>query len=253
MTIAHRVRLRRLTAWRESAHPTKRSAMSWWDNLQTAVDQAKRRTLGGFLDGLAAQKAKRNEMAFSIALIALSAKMAKADGVASDTEFDAFRRFFSYPKSEESKVFMIYRLAQQDVAGFDHYLQRVAKIFALNTPALEDVLDCLFYIAGADGIEHPREQTMLEQAAEAFKVSPAAFRRLKAVHLGLDHEDPYTILGIEPGVDEATLKAAYRALVREHHPDALIARGVPEALVKIAEARMAAINTAYARISGEAR
>jgi DnaJ like chaperone protein len=225
--------------------------MSWWDNLQSAIDQAKRRTLGGFLDALAAQKARRDDMAFSIALIALSAKMAKADGVPTEPEYKAFRRFFTYPDSEEQKVSMIYRLAQQDVAGFDHYLARVAKLFDANPAALEDVLDCLFYIAVADGIEHPRERAMLEQAAEAFGVSKIAFRRLKAVHFGLDAEDPYAVLGIEPGIAASELKSIYRALVREHHPDALLARGVPPSLIKIAEARMAAINTAYERVSTE--
>lgn len=226
--------------------------MSWWDNLQSAVDQAKRWTLGGLLDTLAAQKTKHNDMAFSIALIALSAKMAKADGVPSEVEYNAFRKFFVYPESEEQKVSMIYRLAQQDVAGFDHYLSRVAKLFAPNATVLEDVLDCLFYIAGADGVEHPRERAMLEEAARILNVSPAAFRRLKAVHLGHDTEDPYAILGVEPGVDAAELKAVYRALVREHHPDALMARGVPSSLVKIAAARMAAINSAYAKVSANA-
>jgi DnaJ like chaperone protein len=223
--------------------------MSWWDNLQSAVDQAKRRTLGGFLDTLAAQRARRDDMAFSIALIALSAKMARADGVVSDDEFAAFCRFFSFPPSEEPKVLMIYRLAQQDVAGFEHYVARVAKLFAATPAVLEDVLDCLFYIAGADGVEHPRERALLEDAARAFGVAPAAVRRLKAVHLGLDTDDPYSVLGVEPGVDAAELRAVYRTLVRENHPDALIARGVPPSLVKIAEARMAAINAAYERVN----
>lgn len=225
--------------------------MNWWDNLQSVVDQARRRTIGGLLDTLASQKAKREDMAFSIALIALSAKMAKADGVPSDVEYGAFRRFFAFPDSEEQKVSMIYRLAQQDVAGFDHYLARVAKLFAPKPAVLEDVLDCLFYIAGADGVEHPRERELLERAGRAFNVSAAAFRRLKAMHLGLDAEDPYAILGVEPGVGAADLKAAYRALVREHHPDALIARGVPPSLAKIAEARMAAINAAYEKAAAE--
>ncbi|HXI87924.1 MAG TPA: TerB family tellurite resistance protein, partial [Parvularculaceae bacterium] len=175
----------------------------------------------------------------------LSAKMAVADGIVSDSEIEAFRRFFSYPESEEPRVRMIYRLAQQDVAGFQHYLERVAKLFADQPVVLEDVLDCLFYVAVADGVEHPRERALLEQAAQTFGVSPAAYRRLRAIHLGHDADDPYAILGVEPGIGPDALKAAYRELVRENHPDALIARGVPFALIKIAEARMAAINAAY--------
>ena len=113
------------------------------------------------------------------------------------------------------------------------------------------MLDCLFYIAGADGVEHPREVALLEETARIFNIPGAAFRRMRAVHLGVDADDPYAILGVAPDVSAEALRAAYRALVREHHPDALIARGVPPSLVKIAEARMAAINTAYDKALAE--
>ncbi|MEX0643975.1 MAG: TerB family tellurite resistance protein [Parvularculaceae bacterium] len=223
-----------------------------WDKLQAAIDEARRKTLGAALDGLARQKVQRDEAVFSIALIALSAKMARADGVVSTDEVTAFSRFFTYPESEADKVSMIYRLAQQDVAGFEHYLIQVAKIFEASPEVLEDVLDCLFYIAGADGVEHPREIALLESAAKAFKTPAAAYRRLRAVHLGLDAQDPYAILGVEPGISAEDLRAVYRALVREHHPDALMARGVPAALVRIGEARTAAINAAYEILSADA-
>ena len=216
-----------------------------WEKIQTAIDDARRQTLGAVLDAFAKQKMRRDETAFSIALIALSAKMAKADGLVTTDEIDAFRRFFTYPDAEADKISMIYRLAQQDVAGFDHYLAQVAKIFEAAPKVLEDVLDCLFYIAGADGVEHPREMALLEGAAKAFKTPASTFRRLRAIHLGLDADDPYAILGVEPGTSAKDLRAAYRTLVREHHPDALMARGVPGNLVKIGEARTAAINAAY--------
>ncbi len=222
--------------------------MSIWELIETGIAEARRRTLSALLEGLSAQKKKRNEAAFSIALIALSAKMAKADGVVTDDEIEAFRDFFKFPAKEAGKVRMLYELAQQDVAGFDEYLLRVAKIFEDEPAVLEDVLDCLFYVAAADGVAHPRELDLINRAAKAFDIDPAEFHRLKATHLGLGEDDPYLILGIEPGARPEEIKAAYRALVRDHHPDALIARGVPLDLMRIAEGRMAAINTAYERI-----
>lgn len=226
--------------------------MTVWSKLQALIDAASRHTIGAVFDALAAQKARRDEAAFSIALIALSAKMAKADGVVSGEEIAAFRRFFAYPQSAAKKVEMIYRLAQQDVAGFEHYLSQVAKLFADEPAVLEDVLDCLFYVASADGVEHPRERALLEEAARIFKIPPTAYQRLRAIHLGVDADSPYAILGVEPGADHAAIKAAYRALVRDHHPDAFIARGAPASLVKVAEARMAAINAAYERATAGA-
>ncbi|MFZ5617933.1 MAG: TerB family tellurite resistance protein [Pseudomonadota bacterium] len=225
--------------------------MGIWDQIGDAIEEAHKRTLGAALDAFVQMKARRDEAAFSIALIALSAKIARADGFVTDNEVDAFRKFFAFPEQEASKVRMIFDLAKQDVAGFEHYVSRVAKIFEGETVVLEDVIDCLLYVALADGQAHPREMAMLEKAAEAFKLKPGAWRRLKAAHLGQDQDDPYVILGIGHDADDAAIRAQYRDLMRENHPDALIARGVPSALVKIAENRTAAINAAHERILAE--
>lgn len=225
--------------------------MGLLDRLEEIFAVARKRTIGALLDALALQKMRRNEAAFSIALIALSAKMAKADGVVTDDEIAAFADYFQFPAEEADRVRMLYQLAQQDVAGFDEYLKRVARIFEDDPQVLEDVLDCLFHVAAADGVAHPHELELLERAAERFAIEKSAYRRLKAMHLGLGADDPYLILGLEPGVDLATAKNAYRTLVREHHPDALIARGVPVDLIKVGEARMAAINTAYEQLLTE--
>jgi len=139
-------------------------------------------------------------------------------------------------------------LATQDVAGFDFYLRKVAKIYESQCPVLEDVLDCLFYVAMADGVAHPNEEAFLDEAARIFDMKPAAYRRLKALHLGIGDDDPYLVLGVEQSVTDTELKQAFRILVKENHPDAMVARGVPIDLIKIAESRMAAINTAYERV-----
>jgi len=219
--------------------------------IQRIIGATHRRTIGAALDAQAERRARRDEAAFSMALIALSAKMAKADGVVTDDEIEAFREFFQFPDEEASKVRMVYNLAQQDVAGYEQYLGQVARIYADAPMVLEDVLDCLYYIAAADGVAHPHEMALLDKAAEVIGVSTAAVRRIKSAHLGLGDDDPYVILNLEPAVSDDALKAAYRRLVKEHHPDAIIARGVPASLVRIAEKRLAAINTAYEAILRE--
>ena len=130
-------------------------------------------------------------------------------------------------------------------------MKQIARIFEDAPAVLEDVLDCLFYVAAADGVAHPCELELLDRAAEVFSVTPAAYRRLKAVHLGLGEDDPWLILGLPPEAGFDEIKKTYRSLVRDHHPDVLIGRGVPVDLVRIAEGRMAAINTAYERILTE--
>ncbi|MEL7486651.1 MAG: DnaJ family molecular chaperone [Pseudomonadota bacterium] len=225
--------------------------MSLWTKLQGVVNETRRRTLGAALDALAERRVKRDEAAFSIALIALSAKMAKADGVVTDDEIAAFQDFFDFPEADAERVRMLYSLAQQDVAGFEHYLARVARIFEHEPEVLEDVLDCLFHIAAADGVAHPRELELLERAADVLGISEAAFRQIKAIHLGVGEDDPYAILGVEPDATFDDIRKAYLRLAKDHHPDALIARGVPSSLAKIAEVRLAAANVAFEKISAE--
>lgn len=222
--------------------------MRLWTKLQAILSATRRHTLGAALEALAERRVRRDESVFSIALIALSAKMAKADGIVTDDEIEAFGDFFQFSEQDASKVRMVYDLAQQDVAGYEHYLSQVARIFEAEPVVLEDVLDCLFHIAAADGVAHPRELDLLQQAAEKFGISSVAFGRLKSIHLGLGDDDPYAILGIDPDIDDQALKRAYYKLAKDHHPDAMISRGVPESLVKIAEGRLAAINTAYEQI-----
>ena len=225
--------------------------MTLGERIAAILESARDRTLGAVMDAMEERKKRRDAAVFSIALIALSAKMAKADGIATDDEFQAFRDFFDVPPSEESRVRTIYDLAKSDVAGFESYARQVKRLFGHEVTILEDVLDCLFYVAMADQVLHPGELELLNQAKDAFELSDACFRRVKASHMGLEADDPYAVLGVDFEISTEDLKLTYRQLAKEHHPDALVARGVPAELVSISEHRMAAINEAYEKVMAE--
>jgi DnaJ like chaperone protein len=188
---------------------------------------------------------------FTIAVIALAGKMAKADGVVSDAELAAFERVFRVPPADQTNVRRIFNLARQDVAGYEAYAGQIAKLFVGNPGVLEDVLDGLFEIAKADGVLHPNESAFLERVADIFGFAPNEFRRIRASHFAPELTDPYVILGVSYVAGEEEIKQTYRRLVRENHPDSLIARGVPEEFVKLANDKLAAINTAYEKICAE--
>ena len=190
---------------------------------------------------------------FTIAIIALSAKMAKADGIVTDDEIDAFGRIFRVPPQEEANVRRIFNLARQDTAGYELYAGQIARLFRGNPGVLEDVLDGLFEIAKADGVLHPAELQFLERVSDIFGFAPHEFRRIRASHLGPDEADPYVVLGVDYGASEEEIKHTYRLLVRENHPDRLIARGVPEEFLRLANEKLASINAAYAKINRERR
>ena len=185
---------------------------------------------------------------FTIAIIALAGKMARADGVVTEREFEVFRQVFGVPPEEDANVRRIFNLARQDMAGFEHYAGQIARLFMGNPAMLEDVLDGLFEIAKADGVLHPCEAKFLERVAEIFGFAPNEYRRIRASHFAPELTDPYVILGLSYSADEEELKQTYRRLVRENHPDSLMARGVPAEFIKLANDKLAAINTAYEKI-----
>ena len=190
----------------------------------------------------------RREAAFAIAMIALSAKMAKADGVVSRSEVDAFCRIFTIPRGEERNVGRVYNLAKQDVAGFDAYAREIARLLADDPTTLEAVLDGLFDIARADGAVHERELAYLGEVGRLFGLDETAFARVRARHVIEDGGDPYLILEADRSWDYNRLRRQYRKLVQENHPDRLMAHGVPEEFIRIANERLAAINAAWDKI-----
>ena len=157
-------------------------------------------------------------VAFTIAIVALAAKMARADGVVSEAEFDAFRRVFRVPTDEEANVRRVFDLAHRDIAGYEIYAGQIARLFAGNPAMLEDILDGLFEIAKADGGLHPAESAFLERVAQIFGFAPNEFRRIRASHFAPDLADPYVILGLSYSADESEIRQTYRRLVRENHP-----------------------------------
>ena len=188
---------------------------------------------------------------FTIAVVALAGKMARADGVVTEEEFEVFRQVFGVPPEEQANVRRIFNLARQDIAGYEHYAGQIARLFMGNPAMLEDILDGLFEIAKADGVLHPGEAAFLERVAEIFGFAPNEFRRIRASHFAPELTDPYVILGVSYVADDEELKQTYRRLVRENHPDSLMARGVPSEFIKLANDKLAAINGAYDKIRAE--
>ena len=185
---------------------------------------------------------------FTIAVIALGAKMAKADGLVTRDEVTAFRQVFHIPASETQNAARVFDLARKDVAGFDLYAARIRDMFGAGHQALVDLLEGLFYIAVADGRYHPNENVFLEEVARIFGVQSRDFVNMRARFVPDENPDPYCVLGVEPTADAETVRQAWRALVREYHPDRMIARGVPEEAMKLAEKRLIQANWAYEEI-----
>jgi DnaJ like chaperone protein len=192
-------------------------------------------------------RAKRS-VGFTIAVIVLGAKMAKADGVVTEDEVDAFKQVFKVPEDEMKNVARIFNQARQDARGFEPYAEQVAGMFRTTPEVLEELLWCLSYIAKADGVIHPGELEFLKRVSQIFGFDDQTFERVTALQLDGEQADPYQILGVSRDASPEEIKRAHRALVVENHPDKLIAKGLPEEFVAVANERLAKINAAYDRI-----
>jgi DnaJ like chaperone protein len=222
--------------------------MTIWERIAAAIAAlAKGESLSSILDSL--RGTPERSVGFTIAVIALGAKLAKADGQVTRDEVSVFRQVFSIPVGEEAHAARVYNLARQDVAGFDAYARKVRAMFRTDdTQVLTDLLEGLFLIAMADGRYHPNEDTFLEEVARIFGLGEACFRSLRARFVDGAPRDPYDVLGVarDAGVD--AIRAAWRQAIKDSHPDAMIARGVPPEAVQLATRRMADINAAWDEI-----
>jgi DnaJ like chaperone protein len=195
----------------------------------------------------------QHQIAFTIGVIALGAKMAKADGVVTRDEIIAFKEVFKVPDGEMENVSRVFDLAKQDVVGYEAYANQLASLLKGNRRLLEDVLEGLFHIAIADGVFHPNEERFLADVAQRFGLTRTQVNYIKARHVRAAKSDPYEVLGIAPDIDDDSLKKHYRKLVLDNHPDRMIARGVPPEFVSLATKKVAAINAAYQELAKERR
>lgn len=202
-------------------------------------------------DEAAAEERDARSLAFTIGVIALSAKMAKADGVVAPVEVEAFRKVFHIAEEDLAEVQGVFDRATYDIAGYESYAQQLHDLFEDEPATLEDVLHSLAHIAASDGAIHEAEIAYLTDVGRLFALDRASLRRAFARYVQLPEDDPYEVLGADPSATDAELKRRHRALVAENHPDRATARGLPPEAISIATSKLAAINAAWDVIRAE--
>lgn len=223
----------------------KNAVVAYGGGLRSALDNIKE-AFG--LEG--ASTPAQSRVGFTIAVVALAAKMSKADGVSLPVEAEAFKRQFKVPESECGHVRKLYEMAARDIAGYDVYAAQIARILEQQPELKLSVLESLFHIASADGILHPGEDRYLAHVAEILGFTECEFRCVRRGFVR-DADSPYEVLNISPAATDKEIKARYRELVKSHHPDALVSKGVPPEFLASAERRMVAITAAYEAIQAE--
>ncbi len=233
--------------------------MSIWGKLAAATADLSS-PIGVFFGGRQARDARdnykeqdgpENQLPFTVGVIALGAKMAKADGSVTTDEVKAFKEAFNVSAAEMKQAARVFNLAKQDMAGYEVCAEQLVTLFKGNRKLLEDVLEGLFHIAKADEQVHPQEEQFLGQVAKLFGFTDTEFSYIKARHVVAAKRNPYDVLGVKPSISDEELKSHYRMLLADNQPDKLIARGVPKEFVTIATEKVATITAAYDAIAKE--
>ena len=187
------------------------------------------------------------KVAFTVAVIALCAKMARADGVVTKDEIAAFRRKVDIAPEDVKRVGEFWDLARQTSDGFEAYAKQAVTLFGARSAMLEQLIELLFAIAKADGDITATEWEYLSAVGQIFGYDESEFHRLSDLYSG-QQPAPHLVLGVDVQASIETIKSAYKEMARKYHPDQMIAAGMPEEFIAAASGRLASINTAYATL-----
>ena len=191
---------------------------------------------------------EQKQQIFTISFIVLSAKLAKSDGQVTNDEIQAFKEKFNVPKSELSKVGKIFNEAKKDVYGYKQIADQVGLVFANNKILLEEMLNNLFFIAASDGQISLKEVELLRSISQSFLIDENTFQRIFQMNLKNNTSDPYRILDVKREDSDQEIRKKWIQLNKEHHPDNLIAKGMPKEFIEQSNKELAAINLAYDKI-----
>ena len=184
------------------------------------------------------------QIGFTVGVIVLSAKMAKADGKVTKEEIRAFQNKISVPENEIKNVARLWDQAKKTTDGFEVYAQQICQLLGKNSSVLEELLNLLIIIAKADGKITKSEILYLKQVSIIFGFSIEKFERIYSSNLG-EISDPYQILGVTRNTPIVEIKNRWKLLASNHHPDKLIAQGLPIDFIEKSTNRLQEINNAW--------
>jgi len=211
--------------------------------------------IGGSFDRSARKFSSSNQISqqqkknvFALCIIVLSAKIAKADGEVTKEEIYTFKEKFNIQSEEMSEVIKIFNEAKKSSFGFKNIADQVGNLFSDNKVLLEQLLNNLFYIAEADGVTSINEVEVLRSISQSFHFNETDFQRIFHSRLNNKESDPYKILGVTREDSNTNIRKKWIELSKEHHPDYLIAKGMPKEFIKEANKELSSINLAYDKI-----
>lgn len=218
---------------------------------------------GDFSAGLGGLSHVEIQRAFFEATFSVMGTVAKADGRVSEKEIALARQIMmrmGLPESARREARALFSHGKQvdfDLAAMlarFHYATRRARNLR------QMFIEIQLHAAYADGELNPAEKKLLLTICSELGFSTLEFDRLDAMVRAEQHaatggkveqvslDDAYAILNISSKANDAEVKRAYRKLINQHHPDKLVAKGLPAEMMKLAEEKTHEIRASYDRI-----
>ena len=216
---------------------------------------------------------ERVQAAFFTATFATMGYISKADGKVTADEIAVAESVMSQMQLSEEQRKVAIDLFQQGKEP-DYDLKAVVEQFRIEcrrrTNLMRMFVEIQLHAVYADGKLHPAEEKVLEELCEYLKFPKFMLRQMEIlVRAGrasagnssgsqnrggssvnsrssdLSVADAYELLDVEKSADKTEVKRAYRKMMSQHHPDKLVAKGLPPEMIKLATEKTQHIRAAY--------
>ncbi|UCG79640.1 MAG: TerB family tellurite resistance protein, partial [Desulfobacterales bacterium] len=144
----------------------------------------------------------------------------------------------------------VFNEAKDSRYSIDDFAVQFYQISGGQPTVLVSFLDLLFRIAAADGRFHPAEESALNRIKEIFRISDQQFINIKGTYFK-DVNRYYNVLNCTAESSDEEIKASYKKLVKDFHPDTIVSKGLPEEFTEFATERFREIQEAYEHVRQE--
>jgi DnaJ like chaperone protein len=198
-------------------------------------------------------QAEQSQAAYFISMFSILGKLAKVDGQITREEIaviEDFLRTLNIPEQEKEFAKQVFNEAKRSPYTIDDFAIQMYQINRHQPTILLSFMDLLFKLVASDGTLQPAEDAALSRIKEIFRISDQQFGNLKEVYFG-DVDRYYNILNSGPEDSNEKIRANYKKLVKDFHPDTVISKGLPEEFIQFATKRFQEIQEAYEKIRKE--
>ena len=248
--------------------------MSWWSSViggavgfmiggplgamlgvAFASNFSKRRSSSGFSNNFGPGNQQRVQAAFFSGVFSVMGYISKVDGKVSQSEIIMAQQVMEHMQLSEDMIKVakdLFNQGKQEGFNLDEVLEQFRVETHRRAHLIRMFLEIQIQAAYADGVFDSSEHNALRDIAQKLHFPLhelesliQQFSATKSGSKNISAEDAYKVLGIDQSFGDKEIKRAYRRLLAQHHPDKLVAKGLPEEMQKLANEKTQEIINAY--------